>query len=85
MRIPINERDDIIYCSKDKKLMLQLRKKIFKSFDKVWILVHKEINLYGIEVLNVFGSSLSLDKRIEIEEFVENFVLNFNDYETKDG
>lgn len=80
MPIPIKDRKEILAKSDNKDLMLELRNAISANFDKIWIFVHcnkiNNINTYGIEVCNEWGSQLPKNKGEEVSLFINNWMKN---------
>jgi len=80
MPLPLEERNEILVCNDKKDLMIELRKKIYEKFRKLWVLVHYDgsENRWGIEVSNCWGGVLDKDKRFEVEYFIEEFMLDYH-------
>jgi hypothetical protein len=68
------EDGKILAKSDNKDLMIELRKAISANFDKVWIFVYCNINMYGIEVCNEWGFHLPKKKGEQVSLFVNNWM-----------
>lgn len=73
----LKDREEIILIDNNKERILELRSKLLKNFEKVWLFVHVNLeeNIYGLEVANVWGNKLSTEKQNNIKAFVEQFMI----------
>ena len=83
MILPLGEREEILVIDSSKKLMMDLRLAILQEFPRTWVLLYYDSveDMYGIELCNVSGGRLALDKEESIREYIENFMQSKKAFE----
>lgn len=85
MIIPIEDREEILFYTDNRKAASEIRQLLLDNFNRLWVLVYHDMNnnTYGVEALNSHCMKLDEEIQTKVDDFVNEW-MEKNNYQDLD-